>query len=333
MRRGFLVFVWQWFALLQLVSTGGMSGQSAAFHGTPLSKRTGICTFVDAVRMYAPQRPPAAHAGFSCRTVAPAALGAFARLRLGLMERWLGRQKHGVCKMEVSSESETKGGNVEKYSKHGAKFQDMLDQVRAYSLGQVMCLEDDVTRKIITGLVDGAKIPEVETAFRILYEDYPPIRLAGSLLFDMIERAIDTCPTLEWDDETGQDPLTEGALRNARNLFSIVDQDGSGSLDETEVRSFLSTLADLGWTIDVDEDRLMRKTVQKPLTFSAFPSGDLPLTFSTFPSPLRPSPHLFDPPLRCNQYFPPPRGAAGDNHPPDLGQSLKTKPQTLNPQP
>jgi hypothetical protein len=37
--------------------------------------------------------------------------------------------------------------------------------------------------------VEGSRLPEVEDAFRILYEDYPPIRLAGNLLFDMIGRA------------------------------------------------------------------------------------------------------------------------------------------------
>ena len=50
--------------------------------------------------------------------------------------------------------------------------------------------------------MEGSRLPEVEDAFRILYEDYPPIRLAGNLLFDMIGRAVESCPTLEWGDES-----------------------------------------------------------------------------------------------------------------------------------
>jgi hypothetical protein len=33
-----------------------------------------------------------------------------------------------------------------------------------------MCIEDEITRKVITGLVDGSKLPPVEQDFRILYE-------------------------------------------------------------------------------------------------------------------------------------------------------------------
>ena len=158
-------------------------------------------------------------------------------------------------------------------SRHGVKFQDMLDQVRTFSLAQVMCLEDEVTRTIIVGLVDGSKVPEVEKAFRILYEDFPPIRLAGNLLFDMIQRAIDTCPVLEWDDDS--QPLTDAAVRNARNLFSIADTDDSGYLDDGEIRRFLDKLQALGWTVDRDKERLLQLAEQQGsrMKFASFPAG------------------------------------------------------------
>jgi len=143
-------------------------------------------------------------------------------------------------------------------SKYSIKFDSMLERVHKYSLAQVMCVDDEVTRKIITGLVEGSKVPEVEVAFRILYEDYPPIRLAGNLLFDMIDRAVESCPTLEFDDADSADPLTEKAMMNARNLFTIADVDGSGHLDQSELRSFLETLSKVGWTIEVDEKRLLQ---------------------------------------------------------------------------
>ena len=40
---------------------------------------------------------------------------------------------------------------AEEKSKHGAKFDAMLAKVQEYSMAQVMCLEDEVTRKIIIG--------------------------------------------------------------------------------------------------------------------------------------------------------------------------------------
>ena len=40
---------------------------------------------------------------------------------------------------------------AEEKSKHGAKFDAMLAKVQEYSMAQVTCLEDEVTRKIIIG--------------------------------------------------------------------------------------------------------------------------------------------------------------------------------------
>ena len=176
-----------------------------------------------------------------------------------------------ACRLRMSttgSSNEAKASN-----RHSVKFQAMLDKVRAYSLAQVMCLEDEVTRTIIVGLVDGSKVPEVERAFLILYEDFPPIRLAGNLLFDMIERAIDTCPVLEWDDDS--QPLTDAAVRNARNLFSIADTDDSGYLDDGEIRRFLDKLQALGWTVDRDKERLLQLAEQQGsrMKFASFPAG------------------------------------------------------------
>jgi hypothetical protein len=95
---------------------------------------------------------------------------------------------------EVGAGEGESGAATAPKSKHGIKFDEMIRSVRNYSMAQVMCLEDDVTRKIIQGLIDGSRVPEVEEAFRVLYEDYPPIRLAGNLLFDMIDRAVSASP-------------------------------------------------------------------------------------------------------------------------------------------
>jgi hypothetical protein len=46
----------------------------------------------------------------------------------------------------------------------------VLCVVRVSAQAKVMCIEDEITRKVITGLVDGSKLPPVEQAFRILYE-------------------------------------------------------------------------------------------------------------------------------------------------------------------
>ena len=43
---------------------------------------------------------------------------------------------------------------------------------------------------IILGCFVGSKTPGVVTALRILYEDYIPLRVAGDLIFKLVEKSI-----------------------------------------------------------------------------------------------------------------------------------------------
>jgi hypothetical protein len=62
------------------------------------------------------------------------------------------------------------------------------------------------------------------------------------------------------------------ALQNARNLFEVADVDGSGQLDQEELRSFLETLSKVGWTVAVDEEKLLQGS-SRGISFAAFASG------------------------------------------------------------
>ena len=50
----------------------------------------------------------------------------------------------------------------------------------------MLLVENERLRIILRGIVDGARQPELRTAFKVLYEDLPPVRLGGDMLFSVV---------------------------------------------------------------------------------------------------------------------------------------------------
>jgi len=114
----------------------------------------------------------------------------------------------------------------------------------------VLSVKDSRTRSVLAGIVQGIEVPEVREAFRILYEDYPPIRVAGDFLFSRLEATISAVKP-----EMGlKDPkLSTETLIRAREIFSFVDSDGDGELDAKEVDKFLKIVQKKGFKMTWEE--------------------------------------------------------------------------------
>jgi len=102
----------------------------------------------------------------------------------------------------------TQGENASR-TKHGRKFEAMFDHVAGYSEHQLSALKGERKRQLLRGVVSGARTPEVVAAFRILYEDYPPLRVGANFIFGWFDK------TLEVDAENSEEDSPEENERGA----------------------------------------------------------------------------------------------------------------------
>mmetsp|Transcript_21173 Transcript_21173/g.64484 ORF Transcript_21173/g.64484 Transcript_21173/m.64484 type:complete len:117 (-) Transcript_21173:495-845(-) len=66
----------------------------------------------------------------------------------------------------------------------------MLRRCRQYNDDDMDAIADERLRALIKGVVAGSRTPEVVNAFRILYEDYLPLRVSGDFIFGRVDSVI-----------------------------------------------------------------------------------------------------------------------------------------------
>lgn len=128
-------------------------------------------------------------------------------------------------------------------SKHSKAFDEMLGRLSQYPRSKVLSVKDPRTRTVLAGIIEGVEVPEVRESFRVLYEDYPPIRFGGDFLFQQLESTIKKTVT---NAELSESGLSSSSLLKAKQVFKLADTDGSGELDTQEVSAFLQAVKDRG---------------------------------------------------------------------------------------
>jgi len=120
-------------------------------------------------------------------------------------------------------------------TKKGRRFDAMLEDFRRHSAADINLVNSARWRDLLGGTMAGINDPEVTLAFKVLYEDIGPVRIAGDLIFSKLER------------ELAKSKVTAGAVTvqalgrddscviAARKVFDAVDADASGTVSFQEL--------------------------------------------------------------------------------------------------
>ena len=131
-------------------------------------------------------------------------------------------------------------------TKNEAKFDQMVGAL-SLSPTAIECIDNPRSRVLFRGVEAGCQNAEIRTAFRIVYRDLAPIRVAGDLIFGQLvtvaEQAAergDAIAETSQEDESSEDAnavavAVAATLATSRRLFDLLDGDNSGGLDRDEL--------------------------------------------------------------------------------------------------
>eukprot|EP00547_Thalassionema_nitzschioides_P009271 CAMPEP_0194227712 /NCGR_PEP_ID=MMETSP0156-20130528/43001_1 /TAXON_ID=33649 /ORGANISM="Thalassionema nitzschioides, Strain L26-B" /LENGTH=344 /DNA_ID=CAMNT_0038960205 /DNA_START=39 /DNA_END=1073 /DNA_ORIENTATION=- len=119
-------------------------------------------------------------------------------------------------------------------SKAGLRFDAMLDDFRGYSAADINLVESPRYRGLLKGTSAAINDKTITEAFKVLYEDLGPVRVAGDLIFKKLGRKVASSKesnagvlaTLGRDDS---------CVVAARKVFDAVDADASGTVSSVEL--------------------------------------------------------------------------------------------------
>ena len=118
-------------------------------------------------------------------------------------------------------------------------FMKMVQKITSYSDAQVECVNEERIRALLRGVRCATDTSEVLASFSILYEDYAPIRCAGKILFDALDRkVIRASQTLREVRERIPENIggSEEKIDALASIFRAIDFDGNGKLTPKEVK-------------------------------------------------------------------------------------------------
>jgi len=109
------------------------------------------------------------------------------------------------------------------------------------------CVDDRRIRTLLNGVNAAVENEKVYDAFKIVYEDLGPVRLAGDLVFRTLAKEASAAQKREL--ECRATPVAEGEwelqLNRARQVFELLDADGSGAVDMDELSAASPALLSL----------------------------------------------------------------------------------------
>lgn len=134
--------------------------------------------------------------------------------------------------LAISMQFGTRESRLEKRTK---RFDGMIERLTLDS-ATLTCVDDVRLRAMLRGVGEAGRVPDVRSAFQILYEDMAPVRMAADLIFPRLEATCDEATSQSQSLPTSTSlavPMFE--LDAARRLFDAIDADGGGSISREEL--------------------------------------------------------------------------------------------------
>lgn len=123
----------------------------------------------------------------------------------------------------------------EDISKAGKRFDSMLDNFRTHSASDINLVASVRIRGLLRGVAAGINDEKVTRAFRVLYEDLGPVRVAGDLVFSKMEREVSKSKASDSALAVGALGRDDSCVVSARKIFDAVDADASGTVSSKEL--------------------------------------------------------------------------------------------------
>ena len=135
----------------------------------------------------------------------------------------------------VSEEEEEEPTKPPQSKASSRKFDQMLANFRLHSEADFNLVPSARYRGLLRGTSAAIADPAVITAFRVLYEDLGPIRVAGDLIFSKLEREITNAKSTEGAANVKALGRDDACVIAARKIFDAVDADASGTVSSQEL--------------------------------------------------------------------------------------------------
>ena len=120
-------------------------------------------------------------------------------------------------------------------SKAGRRFEEMLSDFRLHSEADINLVTSLRYRSLLRGTLSAINDEKVTRAFKVLYEDLGPVRVAGDLIFSKLGREL--AKSKESDGAANVKALgrDDSCIISARKIFDAVDADASGTVSSKEL--------------------------------------------------------------------------------------------------
>ena len=120
-------------------------------------------------------------------------------------------------------------------SKAGRRFEAMLTDFRKHSEADINLVSSIRYRGLLSGTSSAINDEKVMTAFKVLYEDLGPIRMAGDLIFSKLETELLKSKDSNASVNVKALGREDSCVVAARKIFDAVDADASGTVSSKEL--------------------------------------------------------------------------------------------------
>jgi hypothetical protein len=149
----------------------------------------------------------------------------------------------------VSSTSLYSEAGATTNGKASERFEAMLAEFRTHSDADLNLVTSPRFRGLLTGTSAAINDKQVTQAFKVLYEDLGPIRVAGDLMFSKLEREVAKSKASDGAGNVRALGRDDACVVAARKIFDTVDADASGTVSSTELLDS-DLLRSLGQCVD-----------------------------------------------------------------------------------
>jgi len=154
-------------------------------------------------------------------------------------------------------------------TKKGKRFDAMLADFRLHSEADINLVASPRYRGLLVGTSAAINDPKVTLAFKVLYEDIGPVRIAGDLVFSRLETEVAKSKRSDAAEAVRELVRDDSCVVAARKVFDAVDADASGTVSSRELLES-DLLGSLGGCSDSESVMRFMDEIDK-----THPEGDL----------------------------------------------------------